>query len=171
MIVKAVGLAIGGAVLVVVVMVALALTAVGTVTTAVVGAGGPAVSQPAPGPAAGPAVAYALAHIGAPYLWGGVGPDGFDCSGLTQAAYAAGGVPIPRTSEAQWEELPHVGVDAMEPGDLVFFDPGEFEPGRPGHVGIYIGADQMVDAPHTGATVRIDDLSGWPTPFGAARPG
>lgn len=121
--------------------------------------------------AAAAAVAYALAQIGTPYVWGGESPGvGFDCSGLTQAAYAAAGIAIPRTSEAQWTALPHVPLDALEPGDLVFFSPGEFVPGLPGHVGIYIGDDEMVDAPHTGATVSVQNLAEWPTPFGAARP-
>ncbi|MGH9121259.1 MAG: C40 family peptidase [Acidimicrobiales bacterium] len=125
----------------------------------------------APGPAAQIAVNYALAQIGTPYRWGGETPGvGFDCSGLTQAAYAAAGINIPRTSEAQWSALPHVPLDQLQPGDLVFFDPGELLPGLPGHVGIYIGNDEMVDAPHTGADVQIDNLAHWPTPMGAARP-
>jgi cell wall-associated NlpC family hydrolase len=63
-----------------------------------------------------------------------------------------------------------VPVADLEPGDLVFFDPGEFSPGLPGHVGIYIGDGEMVDAPHTGTDVQIDNLAIWPTPMGAARP-
>jgi cell wall-associated NlpC family hydrolase len=122
-------------------------------------------------PPAAAAVAFAQAQIGVPYRWGGEGPGGFDCSGLTQAAYAAAGISIPRTSELQWAALPHVALGSLEPGDLVFFDPGEFAAGQPGHVGVYIGAGQFVDAPHTGATVRIDDLAVWGQPFGAARPG
>ena len=94
---------------------------------------------------------------------------GFDCSGLTQAAYGAAGITIPRTSEEQWIELPHVPLDDLQPGDLVFFDPGEDIPGLPGHVGIYLGNDDMVDAPYTGVDVRIDGLGG-SQPFGAARP-
>lgn len=121
-------------------------------------------------PSAAEALAYTLAQIGTPYRWGGDGPGGFDCSGLTQASYAAAGIAIPRTSEAQWLGLPHVPLDDLEPGDLVFFNPGEFIAGLPGHVGIYIGNNEMVDAAHTGADVRIDNLAGWPTPFGAARP-
>jgi cell wall-associated NlpC family hydrolase len=125
----------------------------------------------APGPAAVVAVNYALDQIGTPYRWGGETPGvGFDCSGLTQAAYAAAGINIPRTSEAQWSALPHVALDQLEPGDLVFFNPGEFLPGLPGHVGIYIGNNQMVDAPHSGADVQLENLADWPTPLGAARP-
>lgn len=124
-----------------------------------------------PGPSASTAVAYALAQIGTPYRWGGETPGlGFDCSGLTQAAYQAAGIAIPRTSEAQWSALPHVSLDQLQPGDLVFFDPGEFIPGLPGHVGVYIGSGEMVDAPHAGAMVRIEDLATWPSLMGAARP-
>ncbi len=131
----------------------------------------PAPAPAAPTPAAAEAVSYALAQIGTPYRWGGETPGvGFDCSGLTQAAWAAAGIAIPRTSEAQWSGLPHVPLDQLQPGDLVFFNPGEFIAGLPGHVGIYIGGDEMVDAPHTGATVRIENLATWPTPMGAARP-
>jgi cell wall-associated NlpC family hydrolase len=131
---------------------------------------GAATAAPA-SPAAATAVSYALAQLGTPYRWGGETPGvGFDCSGLTQAAYAAAGIAIPRTSEAQWSALPHVPLDQLEPGDLVFFGPGEFLAGLPGHVGIYIGSGEMIDAPHTGATVRIENLANWPTPMGAARP-
>jgi len=131
----------------------------------------PAPAATAAGPAAVIAVSYTLAQIGTPYRWGGETPGvGFDCSGLTQAAYAAAGINIPRTSEAQWSALPHVALDALAPGDLVFFGPGEFIAGLPGHVGIYIGSGQFIDAPHTGATVRIENLTHWPTPLGAARP-
>ena len=128
-------------------------------------------APPATAPAATGAVGFALAQIGTPYRWGGEIPGvGFDCSGLTQAAWAAAGIAIPRTSEAQWSGLPHVPLDALAPGDLLFFDPGELMAGLPGHVGIYIGSGEMVDAPHAGATVRIENLADWPTPLGAARP-
>jgi cell wall-associated NlpC family hydrolase len=131
----------------------------------------PASSTSGASPAAAEAIAYALDQVGTPYVWGGETPGvGFDCSGLTQASYAAAGIAIPRTSEAQWTVLPHVSLDDLEPGDLLFFFPGEFEPGLPGHVGIYLGDDQMVDAPHTGATVTVENLADWPPPYGAARP-
>lgn len=124
-----------------------------------------------PSGAAAVAVSYALAQIGTPYEWGGETPGvGFDCSGLTQAAYAAAGIRIPRTSTAQWTTLPRVPLASMAPGDLVFFEPGEFSPGLPGHVGIYIGDNEMVDAPHTGTDVQVDSLADWTAPLGAARP-
>jgi len=133
------------------------------------GAQPPALPQ---SPAAAKAVSFALAQIGTPYRWGDEIPgSGFDCSGLTQAAWDAAGITIPRTSEAQWLALPHVPLDQLQPGDLVFFYPGEFVAALPGHVGIYIGSDLMVDAPHPGATVRVEDLASWPSPFGVARPG
>lgn len=125
----------------------------------------------APSVAAAIALGYALDQLGTPYEWGGETPGiGFDCSGLTQAAYAAAGIAIPRTSEAQWTTVPHVPLADIEPGDLVFFEPGEFVPGLPGHVGIYLGHGEMVDAPHRGTDVRIDHLADWPAPMGAARP-
>ncbi len=125
----------------------------------------------APSTVAAIAVSFALDQLGTPYRWGAETPGvGFDCSGLAQAAYAAAGVVIPRTSEAQWTTLPHVPLADLLPGDLVFFEPGEFEPGLPGHVGIYLGHQEMVDAPHAGAVVRIEDLARWPAPMGAARP-
>lgn len=124
----------------------------------------------APNATAAKAIRYALAQLGVPYRWGGDGPGGFDCSGLTHAAYAAAGVAIPRTSEQQWLALPHVPLTDALPGDLVFFNPGEFIPGLPGHVGIYLGNGQFIDAPHTGATVRIDTLASYPPVFGVARP-
>jgi len=127
-------------------------------------------SAPPAGSGAAAAVQFALGQLGTPYRWGGDGPAGFDCSGLTQAAWAAAGVVIPRTSEAQWAGLAHVSFDALQPGDLVFFNPGEFGPG-PGHVGVFLGAGQMVDAPHTGAVVRIEAVAAFGSIVGAARPG
>ena len=116
------------------------------------------------------ALAYAYDQLGKPYQWGASGPDSFDCSGLTYAAYQAAGLAIPRTSEQQWLALPHVQFRSMQPGDLVFFNPGEFAAGLPGHVGIYVGAGRMIDSPHTGAVVRIDSVASFGAYVGAGRP-
>jgi cell wall-associated NlpC family hydrolase len=113
------------------------------------------------------AVAFAYAQLGCEYVFGGTGPcsQGFDCSGLTQAAWASAGVSIERTSEDQWDSLPHVSTSALEPGDILEFD-------SEGHVGIYVGGGEMIDAPHTGAVVEKVALSGWYTENldGALRP-
>jgi cell wall-associated NlpC family hydrolase len=122
---------------------------------------------PARGAGASGALRFAVGRLGAPYLWGGEGPRGDDCSGLVQAAYAAGGTELPRTAQAQYEAGPHLGPDAqLEPGDLVFFGRG---PADITHVGIYVGAGQMIDAPHAGAQVREEPF-GWLDYVGATRP-
>jgi cell wall-associated NlpC family hydrolase len=142
--------------------------------TAVSGSEAATTSAPTAGSSrvAGTVVAFARRQLGVPYLWGGTGPNGFDCSGLTQAAYASAGLDIPRTSEQQWLALPHLPAPSqLRPGDLVFFNAGEFAPGLPGHVGIYIGHGQMIDAPHTGAVIRADPVSTFGNEYvGAARP-
>ena len=100
------------------------------------------------------AVAFAFSKLGLPYLWGGTGPTGYDCSGLVQAAWAAAGVAIPRTTYEQVAALPAVSRSALEPGDLLFFD-GD------GHVGIYVGGGYLIDAPHTGAFIEKVPFAGW----------
>jgi cell wall-associated NlpC family hydrolase len=100
-------------------------------------------------------VTYAESQIGTPYVWGGTSPKtGFDCSGLVVWAYGLAGVVVPRVANDQWHEEPHVAMDQLVPGDLVFFGTG----GYADHVGIYIGGTAMVDAPFTGADVRIDTI-------------
>src|SRR5206468_1727500 len=107
-----------------------------------------------PASAAAAAVSYALAQLGTPYRWGGEGPNGFDCSGLAQAAYQAAGISVPRVAQDQYNAGPPVAAgEPLEPGDLVFFGS---DTEHVDHVGIVTGAGQMVDAPHTGAVVRID---------------
>jgi cell wall-associated NlpC family hydrolase len=114
------------------------------------------------------AVAYALAQLGTPYLWGGEGAGGFDCSGLVQAAYAAAGVALPRVAQAQYDATATdtVSLDQLQPGDLVFFGTST---GAITHVGIVVSPGEMVDAPHTGADVRIEPYS-WPDLLAATRP-
>jgi cell wall-associated NlpC family hydrolase len=111
------------------------------------------------------AVAFAYAQLGKPYQWGATGPGSFDCSGLVQAAWAAAGVSIPRTTYEQWAALPHVSTSALEPGDLLYMD-------GIGHVVMYVGGGQIIDAPQTGRDVEKVPLAGWyaSSLVGAARP-
>jgi peptidoglycan DL-endopeptidase CwlO len=101
------------------------------------------------------AVEFAFDQIGCPYVFGGTGPcaDGFDCSGLTQAAWAFAGVSIPRTSEEQ-ADLTAVPESELQPGDILeFLDDG--------HVGIYVGNNELIDAPQTGEDVQEVSFTGW----------
>ena len=117
-------------------------TSTGTVTTTPVSYTGPTGTQ------ADEAVQFAYAQIGKPYEWGGTGPDAYDCSGLVQAAWAAAGISIARTTEDQWATLPHVPTSDLQPGDLLLYT-GET------HVAIYVGNGNIIDAPHTGADVEL----------------
>lgn len=100
-------------------------------------------------------VSYAESQIGTPYVYGGATPQsGFDCSGLVVWAYALAGVVVPRVANDQWHDEPHVALSDLVPGDLVFFGSADYAD----HVGIYIGDSAMVDAPYTGADVRVDTI-------------
>ncbi|KAF5994111.1 bifunctional lytic transglycosylase/C40 family peptidase [Streptomyces sp. WAC00263] len=113
-----------------------------------------AAATPAPTGAAATAVAFAHAQLGTPYVWGGDGPadGGFDCSGLTQAAYRAAGISIPRVAQAQYDARPRLPQGAqLAPGDLLFFGTS---PHSITHVSLYIGGGRAIDAPHPGAVVR-----------------
>jgi len=101
------------------------------------------------------AIEYAEEQIGKPYLWGGTGPDAFDCSGLVMMAYRAAGIDIPRTSEEQWSFGPKVPESKAEPGDLVFFAGSDGTVTDPGHVGLVIGNGEMIEAFATGFPIRI----------------
>jgi len=138
-----------------------------TVQTNSIGSGG-TTSSTYTGPTstqAQKAVAFAYAQLGKPYQWGATGPGSYDCSGLVQAAWASAGVSIPRTTYAQWAALPHISTSALEPGDLLYFD-------GVGHVAIYVGGGDIIDAPQTGMDVQKIPLAGWyqSTLVGAARP-
>ena len=109
----------------------------------------------APTQAVATAIAYAEQQIGQPYLWGGTGPDAFDCSGLVMMAYRAARIDIARTSEQQWATEQHVPASQVQPGDLVFFAGADGTPTSPGHVGLVIGHGQMIEAYAAGFPIRI----------------
>jgi cell wall-associated NlpC family hydrolase len=111
------------------------------------------------------AVAFALAQRGKPYQWGAQGPDAFDCSGLTWAAWRAAGVTIPRTAQGQLDGLPRIR-DQVQPGDLVVYRSDG--PSRR-HVAMVVGGGRMVEALRAGVPVRVTRLRGGY--LGATRPG
>ena len=119
------------------------------------------------GAGGGIAVNFARTQLGVPYAWGGeqTGVD-FDCSGLVQAAFRQEGVDLPRTAQAQYDSTTHLAPGQQpQAGDLVFYGHG---PQNVEHVGIYIGNGEMIDAPHTGAAVRVEKL--WGGEVGFTRP-
>lgn len=115
------------------------------------------------------AIAAARAQLGAPYVWGGSGPDVFDCSGLTQWSYAHAGLQLPRVAADQYNVGQHVDLNQLEPGDLLFWATDVTDPATIHHVAMYIGGGMMIAAPHTGTVVQIQPvyLSGY---IGATRP-
>lgn len=112
----------------------------------------------APTSAAMAAIIYACHQRGLPYVWGGNGPGGghvgFDCSGLTKAAYGVAGIALPRTAHTQFQAGPRVSdVEPLLPGDLVFYG----TPARIHHVGLYIGDGKMINAPTFGQPVQVNN--------------
>ncbi|HWL36046.1 MAG TPA: NlpC/P60 family protein [Frankiaceae bacterium] len=104
------------------------------------------------------AIAAAKTKLGSPYLWGAVGPDRFDCSGLTGWAYRQAGLNLPRTSRQQWFAGSHPGIADLLPGDLLFWGPDRSNPQSIHHVAMYIGAGMMIAAPRAGTVVRIQPV-------------
>ncbi len=111
-----------------------------------------------PNPVVAKAIAAAKSKIGRPYLWGAVGPDSFDCSGLTGWAYRQAGLNLPRTSRQQWFAGTHPDIGSLLPGDLLFWGPDRSNPQSIHHVALYIGAGMMIAAPRTGTFVRIQPV-------------
>ncbi|MGH3899831.1 MAG: NlpC/P60 family protein [Pseudonocardiaceae bacterium] len=113
------------------------------------------------------AVAFARNQIGKPYVWGGNGNPGYDCSGLTTAAYAAAGIKLPRTAQTQYNHGPRLAASAaLQPGDLLFFG----TPRKIHHVGIFLGGTSMINAPTFGQNVKIQDYRRLRDFMGASRP-
>jgi cell wall-associated NlpC family hydrolase len=97
-------------------------------------------------------VAIAMQYLGRPYVWGAAGPSAFDCSGLVQYVFAQVGITLPHFAASQWNYGEYVSIDQLEPGDLVFFE-------NLGHVGIYVGNGEYINAPQPGESVDIVSLS------------
>lgn len=112
---------------------------------------------------------WALTQLGKPYVWAAAGPAGYDCSGLTMRAWQRAGIALPHWTGTQWLSGPQVPLDAMKRGDLLFFGGNGVDLRSINHVGIYIGAGQMVHAPKTGDVVRVASI--WrPDMVGVVRP-
>jgi cell wall-associated NlpC family hydrolase len=122
-----------------------------------------------PNAVAAGAISAAKSRLGDAYVWGATGPSTFDCSGLTQWSYAHVGISLPRVAADQWGSGPHVTLDSLEPGDLLFWATDLSNPATIHHVAMYLGAGMMIAAPHTGDVVKIQPvyLSGY---IGATRP-
>ncbi|WP_441251457.1 C40 family peptidase [Kitasatospora sp. McL0602] len=113
------------------------------------------------------AVGYALAQLGKPYVWGGNGPYGYDCSGLVQQAFRRSGISLPRVADDQYAATTPISSGRLRRGDLIFWS----NTGRASgihHVAVYLGNNQYVEAPRPGKPVRVATLSSgyYPTHFG-----
>jgi peptidoglycan DL-endopeptidase CwlO len=131
----------------------------------------PAPSPPAPAPSPPPqpgnaqvAVKFAYAQLGEPYVWGGAGPDSWDCSGLVMGAWAAAGVTLPHYSVSQYYATTPISYSAMRPGDIIFYASNPSDPNTIFHEAMYIGNGQEIQAPHTGDVVKISGVFDWEAP-------
>ena len=122
---------------------------------------------PDPNGGAATAIAAAQSVLGAPYVFGAAGPSSFDCSGLTSWAWAQAGVYLPHSASAQYSSLPHVPLDQVQPGDIIYYC--NFGP----HVALYIGGGGIIHARHPGpgGEVQQDSMYGYDRPWAAMRPG
>jgi peptidoglycan DL-endopeptidase CwlO len=138
---------------------ALRTKAYGTATEAAVR---PNVTAPYVPGAAGIAVKFAYNALGTPYVWAGASSSGYDCSGLTMAAWRAAGVSLPHNAAEQWGVVSHISRSQLQPGDLVFYS-------GLGHVAIYVGSGQVIHAPQPGEVVKLASVDMMP-PYGYGRP-
>jgi cell wall-associated NlpC family hydrolase len=118
-------------------------------------------SIPAISGKAGTAVRYAYNAIGTPYVWAADGPNGYDCSGLTMAAWRAAGVSLPHNAAMQWDVVAHISRSQIKPGDLVFYN-------SLGHVAIYVGSGKIIEAPNAGESVKLASVDIM-SPYGYGR--
>lgn len=125
-----------------------------------------------PSTQAGAELSWAENQLGKPYQWGAAGLARYDCSGLTMDALAQAGVGLPHNANAQWRQTRArpVAENRLAPGDLVFYAGADGTPAAPGHVGIYVGNGEIIDAPHRGARVRFDRVSSISGYVGATNP-
>lgn len=110
---------------------------------------------------AGVAVRYAYNAIGTPYVWAAEGPNGYDCSGLTLAAWRAAGKSLPHNAAMQWDKVAHISRSQLAAGDLVFYS-------GLGHVALYVGGNQVIHAPTAGESVKLASVD-MMTPYGYGR--
>lgn len=110
---------------------------------------------------AGVAVRFAYNAIGTPYVWAAEGPNGYDCSGLTLAAWRAAGKTLPHNAAMQWDVVAHIGRGSLQPGDLVFYS-------GLGHVAIYVGSGKVIHAPQAGDSVKLSSVD-MMSPYGYGR--
>ncbi len=108
---------------------------------------------------AGAAIQFALSEVGKPYVWGATGPATYDCSGLMMAAFRAAGITLPRVSRQQFLAGGHVPVRQAQPGDLLFYAYDRNDPATIHHVMLYMGNNQMVEAPYSGENVRVQPVN------------
>jgi peptidoglycan DL-endopeptidase CwlO len=101
------------------------------------------------------AIEFARQQLGEPYVWAAAGPDAWDCSGLTMMAWRQGGISLPHYSAAQYQQTKHISVGDLKAGDLVFWGTS---PNTIHHVALYIGNNQIIQAPHTGDVVKVSPL-------------
>jgi peptidoglycan DL-endopeptidase CwlO len=138
-----------------------------TGTAGGVAGGVPSIS--APNQLVAAAIGYAEQQLGKPYLFGGTGPDAFDCSGLVMMAYRSAGVNLERTSQQQWATEVRIPAAQAQPGDLVFFAGADGTSTSPGHVGLVIGGGKMIEAYATGFPIRVATYTNR-DPIGFTRP-